>query len=65
MTQLKNWTFGEVSRFRQGDAEGVIVRREDAMWLQQRAKLVHPNFTQAIMQHWRHRVTQWNRIACT
>ncbi|MFZ3140883.1 RNA ligase family protein [Polaromonas sp.] len=63
LVELKQWTFGEVSRFRRGDAEGVIVRREDAMWLQQRAKLVRPNFTQAITQHWRKRVVEWNRIA--
>ena len=63
MAQLKGWAFGEVSRFRQGDAEGVIVRSEDAMWLQQRAKLVRPNFTQAITQHWRNRVVEWNLIA--
>ena len=63
MAQLKGWAFGKASRFRQGDAEGVIVRSEDAMWLQQRAKLVRPNFTQAITQHWRNRVLEWNRIA--
>lgn len=62
MAQLKGWAFGETSRFRQGDAEGVVVRSEDAMWLQQRAKLVRANFTQAITQHWRHRVTEWNRV---
>lgn len=61
--QLTGRAFGEVSRFRQGDAEGVIVRSEDAMWLQQRAKLVRPNFTQAITQHWRNRVVEWNLIA--
>ena len=62
MAQLKGWAFGETSRFRQGDAEGVVVRSEDAMWLQQRAKLVRANFTRAITQHWRHRVTEWNRV---
>lgn len=63
MAQLKSWTFGKASCFRQGDAEGLIVRREDAMWLEKRAKLVLPNFTQAITQHWRNRVVEWNRIA--
>jgi ATP-dependent RNA circularization protein (DNA/RNA ligase family) len=63
LAQLKGWAFGEASRFRRGDAEGVIVRSEDAMWLQNRAKLVRPNFTQAITQHWRNRVVEWNRIA--
>ena len=63
LTQLTKGTFDEVSRYRQGDAEGMIVRRENAMWLQQRAKLVRPNFTQAITKHWRNRVKEWNRIA--
>jgi hypothetical protein len=40
----------------------VVVRRENAMWLQQRAKLVRPNFMQAITKHWRHRVIEWNGI---
>ena len=62
MTQLKKRTLGEASHFRQGDAEGVIVRSEDAVWLQKRAKLVRPNFTQAITKHWRNRVVEWNRI---
>ena len=62
MTQLKKHILGEASRFRQGDAEGVIVRSEDAVWLQKRAKLVRPNFTQAITKHWRNRVVEWNRI---
>ena len=62
MAQLQDWEFGKTSRFRQGDAEGLILRREDAVWLQQRAKLVRPNFTQAITQHWRHRMVEWNRI---
>ena len=62
MAQLQDWEFGKTSRFRQGDAEGLILRREDTAWLQQRAKLVRPNFTQAITQHWRNRMVVWNRI---
>ena len=62
MAQLKKHTLKELSRFRQGDAEGVIVRSEDTMWLQKRAKLVRPNFTQSITQHWRNRAVEWNRI---
>lgn len=62
MTQLQDWVFGSLSRFRQGDAEGVVVRKEDAMWRQARAKLVRPNFAQAITQPWRNRVPAWNHI---
>ena len=65
IVQLKAWMFGKASLFRQGDAEGIVVRSEDTMWLQNRAKLVHPNFTQVITQHWRNRIVEWNRIDYT
>lgn len=63
MTQLHDLTLGARSSFRKGNVEGVIVRKEDALWLQERAKLVRPDFAQAITQHWRNRVLEWNRIA--
>lgn len=50
------------SRFREGGLEGVIVRREDADWLQARGKLVRADFTQAIDSHWRSRKLEWNRV---
>ena len=37
------------------DAEGVVVRHEDADWLHARGKLVRADFTQAIDSHWRSR----------
>ena len=30
-------------------------RKVDALWCQTRAKLVHPDFAQAIGEHWRQR----------
>lgn len=50
------------SRFRDGGLEGVVVRREDADWLQARGKLVRADFTQAIEGHWRSRKLEWNRV---
>jgi hypothetical protein len=50
------------SRFRDGPLEGVVVRRESANWCERRAKLVRPDFTQAIGEHWRGRRVEWNRL---
>lgn len=55
---VKQWK----SRFREGGLEGVVIRREDADWLQARGKLVRADFTQAIDSHWRSRKLEWNRI---
>lgn len=55
---LALWT----SRFRDGPLEGIVVRRESAQWCEQRAKLVRPDFTQAIGKHWRRRGLEWNRL---
>jgi ATP-dependent RNA circularization protein (DNA/RNA ligase family) len=50
------------SQFRQGPLEGLVIRRENADWLMQRAKLVRADFTQAIDSHWRSRALSWNRV---
>lgn len=50
------------SRYRAGALEGVVIRRESADWCEVRAKLVRPDFTQAIDTHWRKRALEWNRI---
>lgn len=42
--------------------EGLYLRREDDAWLKSRAKLVRPDFTQAILGHWSRRVTVSNTI---
>lgn len=49
------------SRFADGPLEGIVIRREESQWLQSRAKLVRPDFTQAIDAHWRSRRIEWNR----
>jgi len=50
------------SRYRDGALEGVVIRRESPEWCEARAKLVLPDFTQAIDMHWRKRAIEWNRI---
>jgi hypothetical protein len=42
--------------------EGIVVRRESDDWCEARAKLVRPDFTQAMATHWRKRALKWNRV---
>ena len=62
VSTLKKLVGGTASRYRAGALEGVVIRRESADWCEARAKLVHPDFTQALNNHWRKRVLEWNRI---
>ena len=50
------------SRFHPGPPEGVILRHDNLQWCEGRAKLVRPDFTQAIEEHWRSRPIEWNGI---
>lgn len=50
------------SRYREGALEGVVIRRESIDWCEARAKLVRPDFAQAIDMHWRKRPIEWNRV---
>lgn len=50
------------SRYREGPMEGLVVRRDDGSWLRAKAKLVRADFSQAIEEHWRSRVIEWNRV---
>lgn len=45
--------------------EGVVVRRESREWCEARAKLIHPDFVQAIDNHWRKLAIEWNRVVWT
>ena len=40
--------------------EGVVVRDDSKLWCESRAKLVRPDFTQSIEEHWRNRMIEWN-----
>ncbi len=61
--QLRDLVQNTHSQYRQGPIEGLVIRRENADWLEQRAKLVRADFTQAIDSHWRSRALEWNRVA--
>ena len=61
--ELKQLVLHERSRFRSGSLEGIVVRREGSEWLEGRAKLVHPDFTQSITKHWSRRAMEWNNVA--
>lgn len=63
LAELKNLLITQLSRYRVGSVEGIIIRRESADWCEARAKLVHPDFTQAIGEHWSKRGIEWNRLA--
>lgn len=62
LPQLKDALLGQHSQFRQGALEGIVIRRESAEWCEARAKLVRPDFTQAIEEHWSRRRIEWNRL---
>jgi len=59
---LKQLVESQVSAFRDASLEGIVVRRDNTDWCEARAKLVHPDFTQAIETHWRKRAIEWNRL---
>lgn len=59
---LKKLVSDTASRYRAGALEGVVIRRESDDWCEARAKLVRPDFTQAIDTHWRKRVIEWNQV---
>ncbi len=66
LVELKQLVMNTSSRYRTGlPLEGVVVRRESIDWCEARAKLVHPDFVQAIDTHWRKRAIEWNRVDWT
>lgn len=60
LTQLAQTTS---SQYRIGPLEGIVIRKENADWLEARAKLVRSDFTQAIESHWRSRTLEWNQVS--
>ena len=62
LDQLKTKLVEEPSRFRDGELEGIVIRRESPTECIQRAKLVRASFTQGIEDHWRSRSIEWNRV---
>jgi len=62
INELKKIASGKSSIYRSGNMEGVILRKENDDWLVQRAKLVRPDFTQAMQEHWSKRGIEWNKL---
>jgi len=62
LADLKEMLSKVKSRYRSGRLEGVIIRKENQDWCESRTKLVRPDFTQAIFEHWRRRRLEWNRL---
>ena len=63
LEQLKAMLQDTPSHYRSGSLEGVVIRRDSEHWCEARAKLVRPDFTQAIEEHWSRRRVEWNRLA--
>ncbi|WP_460097130.1 RNA ligase family protein [Pseudomonas sp. H3_C08] len=59
---LKQLVTATSSNYRTGALEGIVIRHESPEWCEARAKLVRPDFTQAIDTHWRKRAIEWNRV---
>ena len=66
LAALKQLVMDTASHYRaELPLEGVVVRRESAEWCEARAKLVRPDFAQAIDTHWSKRTIDWNRVDWT
>ncbi|NEX19063.1 RNA ligase family protein [Thiorhodococcus mannitoliphagus] len=63
LPDLRSLLDSQRSRYRDGPLEGLVIRMQDTRWLRQRVKLVHPDFTQQIQDHWRRQGLVWNRLA--
>ena len=42
--------------------EVVVIRRDGTEFLEERAKLVRPDFIQSIGRHWRQKQIEWNAV---
>jgi ATP-dependent RNA circularization protein (DNA/RNA ligase family) len=63
LSSLKKIVSDRQSEFGACPIEGVVVRRDEGLWCASRAKLVAPNFIQAIETHWRSKSIVWNSLA--
>jgi ATP-dependent RNA circularization protein (DNA/RNA ligase family) len=59
LMMLRNVT----SRYRNGPAEGLVIRKDVGSWNIGRGKLVQQEFTQTMTDHWTSQSIQWNRLA--
>ncbi|MCA2028567.1 RNA ligase family protein [Enterobacter sp. K16B] len=63
MLELKHLLNASLSHYRNGPPEGIVIRRENTEWSENRAKLVRSDFTQSIEKHWRKRILEWNMLS--
>jgi ATP-dependent RNA circularization protein (DNA/RNA ligase family) len=61
LTDLQVMATESCSAFGSTALEGLVIRHDGAQLNEWRVKLVRPDFTQAIDQHWRRRALEWNR----
>ena len=59
---LKELATTGASRYGNGPLEGLYLRRESGAWLDQRAKIVRPEFSQSIQEHWSSRSMERNHL---
>lgn len=62
LDELKAMLDNVESRYRTGKLEGIVIRQESEDWCEARVKLVRPDFTQTIVEHWSRRRLEWNRL---
>ncbi|MDY6949724.1 MAG: RNA ligase family protein [Pseudomonadota bacterium] len=63
LAELTRLLQNSTSAYRPGPPEGIVMRKDSAMWSELRAKLVRAEFTQTIGEHWRSRSIEWNQVA--
>ncbi|QEY18284.1 DNA ligase [Cellvibrio sp. KY-GH-1] len=56
-------TLNSSSEYRDGNMEGIIIRKDSSQWNELRAKLVRPDFTQNIDSHWSKNHLIWNKLS--
>lgn len=62
LEELTNMLLAQTSVGRDGTVEGLVIREENDETCLRRVKLVRPDFTQAIEEHWSSRAIQWNNV---
>jgi ATP-dependent RNA circularization protein (DNA/RNA ligase family) len=62
LNELKEMLATSQSRYRTGAHEGLIIRRQNEDWCEQRAKLVRADFTQSINEHWSSKTIEWSTL---
>lgn len=60
LNSIKNFVLKTKSEYSNELMEGVVIRNDSELWCESRAKLVRPDFTQSIEEHWRNRMIEWN-----